>query len=101
MYIEEAKKERFVSFTGKIPKSSQRSDWMSQFDCIIVYNHASVALWLTAASLRPYCALRSSMAQSDTCILQPSLLLKSSMGFQPEEAFLVSVRCSGKNPIKA
>jgi hypothetical protein len=47
MYIEEAKKERFVSFTGQISKSSQGSDWVPQFECIIVHNHASVALWLT------------------------------------------------------
>jgi hypothetical protein len=47
MYIEEAKKERFVSFTGKISKSSQGSDWVPQFECIIVHNHAFVALWLT------------------------------------------------------
>jgi hypothetical protein len=30
MYIEEAKKERFVSFTGENSKSSQGSDWMLQ-----------------------------------------------------------------------
>jgi hypothetical protein len=48
MYIEEAKKERFVSFTGQKTKSSQESDWMPQFECIIVYTyHVSVALWLT------------------------------------------------------
>jgi hypothetical protein len=46
-YIEEAKKERFVSLTGQISKSSQVSDWMPQFECIIVHNQASVALWLT------------------------------------------------------
>jgi hypothetical protein len=46
MYIEEAKKERFVSFTGQKTKSSHGSDWMPQFECIIVHNHASVALWL-------------------------------------------------------
>jgi hypothetical protein len=47
MSIEEAKKERFVSFTGQKTKSSQGSNWMPQFVCIIVHNHASVALWLT------------------------------------------------------
>jgi hypothetical protein len=47
MYIEEAKKERCVSFTGQKTKGSQASDWMPQFECIIVHNHASVALWLT------------------------------------------------------
>ena len=31
MYIEEAKKERFVSFTGVVLQSSQRSHWMPQF----------------------------------------------------------------------
>jgi hypothetical protein len=47
MYIEEAKKERFVSFTRVFPNSSQGSDWMPQLSCIIVHNHVSVALWLT------------------------------------------------------
>jgi hypothetical protein len=30
MYIEEAKKERFVSFTRVFPNSFQGSDWMPQ-----------------------------------------------------------------------
>jgi hypothetical protein len=47
MYIEEAKKERFVSFTRVFPNSSQGSDWMPQSGRIIAHNRlAYVALWL-------------------------------------------------------
>ena len=47
MYIEEAKKERFVSFTRLNLQSSQGSDWMPQLDCMIAHNLlACVALWL-------------------------------------------------------
>ena len=45
MYIEEAKKERLVSFTGENSKSSQGGDWMPQLNCIIAHGFpAYVAL---------------------------------------------------------
>jgi hypothetical protein len=41
------------------------------FDRIIVHNLACVGVVAnTAASLHPYCAIRSNMAQSDTCAFQ-------------------------------
>ena len=47
MCIEEAKKERFVSFKGENSNSSQGSDWILQLNCIIAHNlPAYVALWL-------------------------------------------------------
>ena len=52
MYIEETKKERFVSFTGENSKSSQGSYWMLHFDRIIVHNLVyGGAVANTAASL--------------------------------------------------
>ena len=52
MYIEEAKKERFVSFAGQNSKSSQGSDWIPHFDRLIVHNLAYGSVVAnTAASL--------------------------------------------------
>jgi hypothetical protein len=47
MYIEEAKKERFVSFTRAFPSSFRGSDQMPQSSYIIVHSHVSMASWLT------------------------------------------------------